>query len=342
MIAMRQIQTEGGGWKTLGILLSAIMLILIAGCGGSGFADSADGLGGTIEIDGSSTVFPISEAVAEEFGKVHKRVRVNVGVSGTGGGFKRFVRGEIDIADASRPIKESEAAEAMENGIEYIELEVGTDGLSVMVSLKNDFVDCLTINELKMIWEPEEFKQDPNSKVRRWNDVRPDWPDRSIHLYGPDTDSGTFDYFTEEVVGQARASRPDYTASASDDILVQGVAGDRNSLGYFGYAFYIENADKLKLIAVDSGQGCVLPTDETIESGEYSTLSRPLLIYVNEDSLKQPEVLAFVEFYMEQAPLLVREVGYVPEKPEIYQDNLTIIRQTVASGNGTAMEPEEG
>ena len=197
-------------------------------------------LSGTIEIDGSSTVFPVSEAVAEEFGKLHGDVRVNVGVSGTGGGFKRFTVGETDISDASRPIKDREAAAAKENGVEYIELKVGTDGLSVMVSPDNDFVDCLTVAELKRIWEP-------GSKITKWNQVRPEFPDRPMRLYGADTDSGTFDYFTEEIVGEAQASRADYTASADDNVLVQGISGDRNALGYFGYAYYAENPDKLKV-----------------------------------------------------------------------------------------------
>ena len=277
------------------------------------------GLRGAIEVDGSSTVYPITEAVAEEFLKVHPGVQVNVGISGTGGGFKRFVAGELDISDASRAIKSTEAEQAAGNGIEYYELKVGTDGLSVMVNPGNGFVECLTVEELKRIWEPE-------SAVRTWKDVRAEWPADPVRLYGPDTDSGTFDYFTEEIVGTARASRADYTASADDNVLVQGIAGDRNALGYFGYAYYAENPDKLKLVAVDSGAGCVLPTDETIEAGRYTPLSRPLFIYVNKGSLERPEVKAFVEFYMEQAPELVREVGYVVLKDEVYTQNLELIR----------------
>ena len=222
-------------------------------------------LTGTIEIDGSSTVFPVSEAVAEEFNKIHGDVRVNVGVSGTGGGFKRFTVGETDISDASRPIKDKESAAAKENGVEYIELLVGTDGLSVVVSPQNDFVDCLTVAELKRIWEPG-FDHRQN-----WSQVRSDFPDRPLRLYGADTDSGTFDYFTEEIVGEVQASRADYTASADDNVLVQGISGDRNALGYFGYAYYAENPDKLKLVAVDNGAGCVTPTPATIESGEYGS-----------------------------------------------------------------------
>ena len=215
---------------------------------------------GTIEIDGSSTVAPITEAVAEEFRKVQSSVQVNVGISGSGGGFKRFTVGETDISDASRTIKSSEAATASENGIEYFEFLVGVDGLSVMVSPKNDFVECITIEQLKMLWEPE-------SSIDSWNDLDPSWPDRKINLYGPGTDSGTFDYFTEEVVGEAKLSRPDYTASEDDNVLVQGISGDRNALGYFGYAYYTQNTDKLKLVEVDSGNGCVAPSLATIADG---------------------------------------------------------------------------
>ena len=274
---------------------------------------------GTVEIDGSSTVFPISEAVAEEFNKVHPNVRVNVGVSGTGGGFKRFTVGETDISDASRAIKDSEHEAAVANGVEYHELRVGTDGLSVMVSTQNDFLDCLTVGELKMIW-------DTGSEVDNWNQVRSNFPDRPLRLYGPDTDSGTFDFFTEEINGEAQVSRADYTASADDNVLVQGISGDRNALGYFGYAYYAENADKLKLVAVDDGEGCVTPTPDTILSGEYKPLTRPLFIYVNKKSLERPEVRAFVEFYMEHGEELTREVGYVPVMASTYEDNLKIIQ----------------
>ena len=276
-------------------------------------------LSGTVEIDGSSTVFPISEAVAEEFNKVHPNVRVNVGVSGTGGGFKRFTVGETDISDASRAIKDSEHDAAVANGIEYHELRVGTDGLSVMVSTQNDFLDCLTVGELKMIW-------DTGSEVNNWNQVRSGFPDRPLRLYGPDTDSGTFDFFTEEINGEAQVSRADYTASADDNVLVQGISGDRNALGYFGYAYYAENTDKLKLVAVDDGEGCVTPTPDTILSGEYKPLTRPLFIYVNKKSLERPEVRAFVEFYMEHGEELTREVGYVPVAASAYTDNLKMVK----------------
>tara|TARA_Y100001934_G_scaffold106376_1_gene130752 strand:+ start:5146 stop:6144 length:999 start_codon:yes stop_codon:yes gene_type:complete len=278
-------------------------------------AKSVGDLEGTIEVDGSSTVYPISEAVAEEFNKLYPKVRVNVGVSGTGGGFKRFTTGETDISNASRHLKIPEETDiAKENEIEYVELRLGTDGLSVMVSPSNDFVECLTMNELKMIWEP-------GSEINNWNQVRSDFPDQKMRLYGPDTDSGTFDYFTEEVMGEAQLSRADYTASADDNVLIQGIAGDKGSLGYFGYAYYRESKDKLKLVAVDSGTGCVLPGPETIESGEYSPLSRPLFIYVNLNSMERLEVGAFVDFYMKHGAELTNEVGYIASDESVYADN---------------------
>ena len=277
-------------------------------------------LSGTIEIDGSSTVFPVSEAVAEEFHKIHPDVRVNVGVSGTGGGFKRFTVGETDISDASRPIKDSEAQAAADNGIEYYPLRVALDGLSVLVSPENDFVECLTTEQLKMIWEP-------GSTVTNWSDVDPSWPSSKIALYGPDTDSGTFDYFTEEIMGEAQLSRPDYTASADDNVLVRGIAGGKYSLGYFGYAYYQENQDKLNLVAVDSGSGCVEPTSESIENGSYSPLSRPLFIYVSKASMERPEVKAFVEFYLDNAAELAQEVGYIRLDETEYVSYRDLIKQ---------------
>ena len=296
-------------------LLPLMMSALLIACSGE---EESSGLSGTVEIDGSSTVFPISEAVAEEFNKIHPSVRVNVGVSGTGGGFKRFTVGETDISDASRAISDSEHDVAVANGIEYHELRVGTDGLSVMVSTQNDFLDCLTVGELNKIW-------DSGSTVNNWNQVRSNFPDRPLRLYGPDTDSGTFDFFTEEINGEAQVSRADYTASADDNVLVQGIGGDRNALGYFGYAYYAENADKIKLVAVDNGDGCVTPTPDTILSGEYKPLTRPLFIYVNKKSLQRPEVRAFVEFYMERGEELTREIGYVPVTAEAYVSNLNMV-----------------
>ena len=307
------------------VLLSVSSLPLLAACSSSEEESPtqplASDIRGSVEIDGSSTVFPISEAVAEEFNKVYPNVRVNVGVSGTGGGFKRFTAGDTDISDASRPIRESEREAAASNGIEYYELRVGTDGLSVMVSTQNDFVDCLTVEELNTIWAP-------GSEVNNWNQVRSGFPDRPLRLYGPDTDSGTFDFFTEEINGEAQSSRSDYTASADDNVLVQGIGGDRNALGYFGYAYYAENTDKLNLVAVDDGSGCVTPTPDTILSGEYQPLTRPLFIYVNRESLARSEVREFVEFYMERGEELTREVGYVPVAASAYTENLRMIAES--------------
>ncbi|MBM3943939.1 MAG: PstS family phosphate ABC transporter substrate-binding protein [SAR202 cluster bacterium] len=326
-------------WKVVALLLVPLIALIAMACDSSDPAAAVatptqgsqqaqatattppQGLSGTIEIDGSSTVFPVTEAVAEEFRKVHSRVQVNVGVSGTGGGFKRFSVGETDISDASRPIKAEEAAAAAQNGIEFIELKVAIDGLSVMVSPQNTFVDCLTVVEMKAIWEP-------GSTVNNWSQVRAGFPNQPLRLYGPGADSGTFDYFTEVINGAAQASRADYVASEDDNVLVTGIAGDRNALGYFGYAYYVENTDKLKLVAIDAGkgQGCITPSDATIESGAYSPLSRPLFIYVSKKALERPEVKAFVEFYMQHGAELSAEVGYIRLKDSEYQDGLQKIK----------------
>ena len=243
-------------------------------------------LSGDISVDGSSTVFPITEAMAEEFGiATDGNVRITVGVSGTGGGFKKFCAGEIHISDASRPIKQSEVELCAENGVEYIELPVAIDGLSVMVHPENDFVECMTVGELHTIWSPE-----AEGMVMKWSQVRPGWPDEELRLYAPGIDSGTFDYFTETVNGESQASRGDFLPSEDDNVLVTGLSGDRGSLGYFGYAYYTENADRLKLVAIDGGSGCITPTDETINNGTYAPLSRPLFIYVTADALNQPHV----------------------------------------------------
>ncbi|RME84561.1 MAG: PstS family phosphate ABC transporter substrate-binding protein [Caldilineae bacterium] len=300
-------------------LVIVLSLVAVA-CGGGGQpaskqpAGTGEELAGTIDIDGSSTVFPITQAAAEEFQLDHPGVDVPVGISGTGGGFKKFCNGETDISDASRPIKDSEKEACASKGIEWVDFTVAFDGLSVMVNPANEFVECLTTEELHKIWQP-------NSTVKTWADVRPEWPAEPIVLYGPDADSGTFDYFTEEINGEDGATRTDYTPSADDNVLVQGIAGDRDALGYFGYAYYVENTDKLKLVAIDSGNGCVLPTPETIENGEYTPLSRPLFIYVRKDSLKRPEVQAFVEFYLSDAGMrLVPEVGYVNISQEAIEE----------------------
>lgn len=279
----------------------------------------AEALSGAIAIDGSSTVYPLTEAMAEEFGKKHPGVRVTVGISGTGGGFKRFVRGETDINNASRPIRASEAEQAAANGIEFIEFKVAFDGLSVMVNPRNTWVDHLTVEELKKIWEP-------GSTIARWNQIRAHWPDRPIRLYGPGTASGTFDYFTEAIMGEEDASRPDYVASEDDNVLVMGIAGDKDALGYFGFAFYVVNADRLRLLAIDDGKGPVLPSQRTINDGTYTPLSRPLFIYVSKRALERPEVREFVRFYLAEAPTLVPQVGYVPLLQAIYDEQLRKVR----------------
>lgn len=293
------------------ILLLALMaiafvgLLISAACGGGGV---------TVRIDGSSTVFPITEAVAEEFMKLHRNVQVTVGISGTGGGFKRFCAGETDISDASRPISASEIAECAKNGIQFVELPVAYDGLSVVVNPENNWAGSMTMAELKRIWEP-------SSAINKWNQVRPEWPNEEIVLVGAGTDSGTFDYFTEAVVGRAKASRPDYIASEDDNVLVQAIADSRYALGYFGYSYYVENKDKLKLAAIDDGKGGgpVLPSGGTITDGSYP-LSRPLLIYVAASAEQTTGIKELVEYYLsDEGIALAEEVGYIALPQEVYQ-----------------------
>ncbi len=268
----------------------------------------------TIAIDGSSTVYPVTEAVAEEFQKAKKgAIRVTVGISGTGGGFKRFCRGETDISNASRPIKESEIKVCREQGIEFIELPVAYDGLAVAVNPKNTWVKTLTVADLKKMWEPE-----AKGMVTKWNQVRPEWPDAPLKLFGPGADSGTFEYFTEAIVGKAKASRSDFTASEDDNVLVQGVSSDKNAIGYFGFAYYEENKDKLKIVPVDGGKGPVVPSMKTVEDGTYQPLSRPLFIYISRISASKPEVKEFVEYYLKNAPKLVKQAKFIPLPAKAY------------------------
>lgn len=268
----------------------------------------------TVKVDGSSTVFPITEAVAEEFQKANSGTRVTVGISGTGGGFKKFVRGETDISGASRPILAAEMAEANKNGIEYIEIPVAFDGLTVVISNANTFVKELTVADLKKMWEPA-----AQGTVMTWKQVRAEWPDEKLVLYGAGSDSGTFDYFTEATVGKAKSSRGDYTASEDDNVLVKGVEADKHALGYFGYAYYAPNAKRMRAVPIVNKEGkAVAPSEETIKDGTYNPLSRPLFIYVNKKSVERPEVKAFVEFYIAQATELVSEVKYVPLPAEAY------------------------
>ncbi len=283
------------------VTLTAIALAALAA---SGAAHAQT----TIKIDGSSTVFPITEAVAEEFQKSKKNaVRVTVGISGTGGGFKKFCRGEIDISDASRPILKEEMEACSKAGIEYIEIPVAFDALTVAVNPKNDWVKSITIADLKKIWEPS-----AQGKVMKWKDVRPEWPDAPLKLFGAGTDSGTFDYFTEAVNGKAKASRSDFTASEDDNVLVQGIENDRNALGYIPYAYYQPHAAKMKALAIDEGKGKggVLPSEKTVVDGTYSPMSRPLFLYINAKALDRPEINEFMAFYLKSQGL-IKEVKYV-------------------------------
>lgn len=268
-----------------------------------------------IKIDGSSTIFPITEAVAEQFQANTKgKVRVTVGISGTGGGFKKFCRDEIDIAGASRPILEKEMRDCKAAGVQYIELPIAFDALTVVVNPANDWISSITVEELKKMWAPE-----AQGKITKWNQVRADWPDAPLNLYGAGSDSGTFDYFTEAVVGKSKASRGDYTASEDDNVLVQGVSQDKNALGYFGFSYYAENKDRLKAIAIDNGKGeAVPPSEQSVEDGSYQPLSRPLFIYINSKSLQRPEVKQFIEFYLTHAAALVKQVKYIPLPASAY------------------------
>jgi phosphate transport system substrate-binding protein len=298
-------------------------LLALSGCGkkeegarkGEGGAVPA---GSTIQIDGSSTVYPISEAVAEEYQARHGG-RVTIGVSGTGGGFKKFCRGEIALSGASRPIKPSENAACKSAGIEFIELPVAYDGLAVVVHKNNTWVDHMTTDELKTMWAPES-----KGTITRWSQVREGWPDDEFRLFGPGTDSGTYDYFTLAINGKEQASRSDFMPNEDDNVLVQGISGDKNALGYFGYAYYKDNADKLKLVPIDdgkadNGEGAILPSVETVAGGTYQPLSRPIFIYVNKKEADRPEVQQFVEFYLEKGFSLVEEVGYIPLPEKAYE-----------------------
>jgi len=269
-------------------------------------APVASNLSGNITIDGSSTVAPISKAVAEDFAKANPGVKVPVGTSGTGGGFKKFCAGDIDISNASRPIKKAEAEDCKKNGVEFVELPVAVDGLTVVVNKENTWAKCLTVPELKTIWGP-----DADGKITSWDQVRPDFPKEPLALFAPGADSGTFDYFTEAVNGKSKVIRKDFQPSEDDNIIVKGVQGGKGGLGFFGVAYFEENAKKLTAVEIDGGKGCVAPTAETINSGKYSPLSRPLFIYVSKKSLARPEVKAFVDFYYKDIKV-VKEVGYVP------------------------------
>lgn len=284
-------------------------------------------LKGEVRLDGSSTVFPIAEAAAEEFQKEYPNVRVTVGLSGTGGGMKKFAAGEIDIANASRTMKSEESKKAGDNKVEYIELPIANDGIAVVVNPANTFAKSLSLAQLKSLWEP-------GSKVKTWKDLDPSWPSNPIKLYGPGADSGTFDFFTEHVMGTARLSRNDYIASEDDNVLVTGVSKDKNALGYFGFAYYIENQKSVRDIPIAGKDGvAITPNPETIENGKYS-LARPLLVYVNKKSAQKPEVKAFVSFLLKNAAALSKEVGYVPLKESVYAE-ATKKFETAVSGKAS-------
>ena len=319
--------TEGSRRLAAAIVLSGL---LAAACGGGSSpnpsastaggsssggpsAASAGSLAGTVNIDGSSTVYPITEAVAEEFQKANSGVKVTVAFAGTGGGFKKFCNGETDMNDASRPIKADDAGEGTAckaKNIEYLELGIATDALSVVVSTSNTFVTCLTTAQLKTMW-------DQASTAKSWKDIDPSFPDEPLKLFGPGPDSGTFDYFTEVINGKAKQSRSDYTPSEDDNALVTGVAGDKDALGYFGFAYLEENLDKIKPVAIDSGSGCVEPSAENVNNGKYKPLARPLFIYPSKTALARPEFAAFVRYYLDNVNTYVDETGYIEATPDV-------------------------
>jgi phosphate transport system substrate-binding protein len=308
-------------------------LAVIAGCGGGSGSAPATGAPQVITADGSSTVAPLAEAVAEEFQKANPGHRVTVGTSGTGGGFAKFCRDEIDISDASRPIRPNEREACAKAGIEYIELPVAYDGLSVVVNPKNTWVTSMTVAELKKLWEPA-----AQGKITRWSQIRPGWPDKEVHLFGAGVDSGTFEYFTEAVAGGAKQSRGDYTSSEDDNVIVQGVGGDENALGYFGYAYYEQNKDRLKLVAIDdgddsNGKGPILPSPETVTNGTYRPLSRPIFIYPKVKALERAEVRSFVDYFLNKGTTLIREVGYIPLADQEY----TLVRNRFSAKKAGSM-----
>ena len=309
---------------SLGLLAAALALVASA-CGGGDGGGSAEGdLTGTIRIDGSSTVAPLSEAAAELFQAENPGVQVTVGTAGTGGGFERFCRGETDISDASRPIKTGEADICRANGVVYDEFTVANDGLSIVVNPSNDWAKCLTVEQLKKIW-------DEGSTITNWKDVDPKFPDQKLDLYGPGTDSGTFDYFTEAINGKEGRSRTDYQATEDDNVTVQGVAGSKGALGYFGLSYLEQNHGKVMGVAIDSGGGCVEPTVETVQDGTYKPLGRPLFIYPTKALLQRPEGLAFVEYYIQNTGPITEQALFVDLTSE-QKDKLTTQLEALKAG----------
>ncbi len=318
-------------------LLFAGLIVGLSACGGSQDGAEAGASSRVITADGSSTVFPVTEAVAEEFQKANAGTRVTVGSSGTGGGFQKFCRDETDVSNASRPIKATEREACANAGIDFIELPVAYDGIAIVVHPNNTWVTTMTVAELKKLWEPA-----AQGRIKRWNQIRPEWPNQEIRLFGAGTDSGTFDYFTEAITGKEAQSRGDYTSSEDDNVIVQGVSGDQYALGYFGYSYYEQNKDKLRLVAVDDGDesngaGPVAPSPETVAGGTYRPLSRPVFIYAKVKALQRPEVLQFLEFYLTKGAPLVREVGYIPmteREQSLVRDRFTA-RKTGTMYTGT-------
>jgi len=309
-------------------VLAVILGLFLSSCSGG----SEDTLSGEVRVDGSSTVFPITEAVAEEFRSEAPRVRVTVGVSGTGGGFQKFIRGDVDVNNASREIQPSEIDEAKQNNVDYIQLSVAYDGLAVVVNPENDWVDYFTVEELKRIWEP-----DAQGTITRWNQIREEWPDREFRLFGPGVASGTYDYFTEAIVGESGSSRGDFTASEDDNVLVQGIATDQYGLGFFGLAYFEENAGRLKLAGVQNEEGEVVePSIETVSNGTYSPLSRPLFIYVSRTAAEKKPVQEFVHFYLENAPQLAEEIGYVAMPDSVYEGEIAKFEAFYGAPDSTA------
>jgi phosphate transport system substrate-binding protein len=313
-----------------------LAMVAAVGCGASA-QDARPGHSGAgaslVTLDGSSTVFPISEAVAEEFQKVEHSARVTVGISGTGGGFQKFCRGETDISDASRPISATEVEACSKAGIAYIELPIAYDGIAIAVNPKNTWATTITTEELKKIWAPE-----AQGNVKRWSQVRDGWPDRELHLFGAGVDSGTYDYFTEAINGTAKASRGDFTSSEDDNILVEGISGDELALGFIPFAYFEDSQDKLKLLPVDDGKasngnGPILPSFDTIGNGTYAPLSRPIFIYVSRQAAERPEVDKFVDFYLQNADTLVREVGYVGLGESTYARTAARFAEKVGRGD---------
>jgi len=316
------------------LFLLPLLLLFLTSCGGNQKTDKAASTG-AINIDGSSTVYPITEAVAEEFKKVQPDVKVSVALSGTGGGFKKFSRGEIDINDASRPIKPSEDSLAKSNNISYVDLTIAYDGMAVVVNPKNTWCKDMTVADLKLLWSPE-----AQGKIMKWNQIRKEWPNEEIHLFGPGVESGTYDYFTEVIVGKSHSSRGDYTASEDDNVLVQGIASDQYALGFFGLAYYEENQDKLRLIGIDDGNdangtGPILPSLETVKNKSYAPLGRPLFIYINSTAGKRKEVEDFVGFYLTNVAELAKEVGFIPLTDEETASTKAKWDQFLASVNKT-------